>query len=249
MKRAQKTKEDFIKKEKFIRTKEFPVLLPKNENQRLFMEALKYDSLVIASGSAGVGKTYIACLHAAKRLHEGKIKKIVLIRAYQPLAGRSIGAVPGTAQEKLMGFYIQMVEYFQYYFGKATTEIHLKNGAIEICSLETIRGRSWDDAICLCDESQNLYVQEVQALTTRLGKNSQMIFCGDDSGLQTDIKKGMTGMTYLTKIISKYNIEDTSVIEFAPADIVRSGITKSFVLAFESEFHLDKNGKGILGKQ
>jgi phosphate starvation-inducible protein PhoH len=76
-----------------------------------------------------------------------------------------------------------------------------------------------------------------------------MIFCGDDSGLQTDIKKGMTGMTYLTKIISKYNIEDTSVIEFTPADIVRSGITKSFVLAFESEFHLDKNGKGILAKQ
>jgi phosphate starvation-inducible PhoH-like protein len=247
MKRNIKVREEVVKKEKFVR-REFPTLQPKNESQRLFMESMLYESLVVAHGSAGVGKTILACYHAAKQLHTGKIKKIVLIRAYQPLAGRSIGLLPGTATEKLMGFYQQMINYFEDCLGKASTEIHIKNGTIEICSLETIRGRSWQDCIVICDEAQNLYVQEIQALMTRAGDRCQMILCGDDSGIQTDIKKGMDGLTYLKKIVSKYDISDSCFIQFTREDIVRSGMTKEFVIAFEEEFALDKEGKGILGK-
>jgi phosphate starvation-inducible PhoH-like protein len=247
MKRNLKVREEVVKKEKFVR-REFPVLKPKNEAQRLFMEGMQYDSLVVAHGSAGVGKTILACFHAAKQLHEGKIKKIILLRCYQPLSGRTIGYTPGDASEKLMPFYRQMVDYLEDCFGKSSTEIYLKQGTIEICSLETIRGRSWEDCTVIVDEGQNLYVQEVQALMTRMGNNCQMIVCGDDSGVQTDIVKGVDGLTYLKKIVGKYQIEDTCFIQFTPEDIVRSGITKAFVLAFEAEFNLDKTGKGIMGR-
>lgn len=247
MKRNLKTQEVLVKKEKFVR-REFPVLLPKNENQRLFMEGLVYDSLVVGHGSAGSGKTILACYHAAKQLHTGQIKKIILLRAYQPLAGRSIGFLPGTADEKLLPYYRQMIDYLEDCFGKASTEIHLKQKTIEICSLETIRGRNWDDCTVIVDEGQNLYVQEVQALMTRMGERCQMIVCGDSSGVQTDIKKGMDGLTYLNKVVHKYRIEDTCFVAFTPEDVVRSGMTKDFVLAFEQEYILDKTGKGILGK-
>ena len=247
MKRNLKVREEVVKKEKFVR-REFPKLLPKNENQRLFMEGMEYDSLVVGHGSAGTGKTILACYHAAKQLHTGQIKKIILLRAYQPLAGRTIGYTPGTATEKLMPFYRQMVDYLEDCLGKASTEIHIKQGAIEICSLETIRGRSWEDCIVICDESQNLFVQEIQALMTRLGENCQMIVCGDSSGVQTDIVNGMDGLTYLNRIVHKYKIEDTCFVNFTSADVVRSGMTKDFVLAFEQEFILDKTGKGILGR-
>jgi len=190
MKRAQKTRDQMVKKEKFQRN-EFPQLHPKNENQKVFLDNLKYDSIAVAEGSAGTGKTLLSCWHAAKKLHYGDVKKVVLIRAYQPLAGRSIGLLPGTVQEKLQPFYQQMLDYFEDYLGKATTQIHLTQGTIEICSLETIRGRSWSDAIIIVDEAQNLFVPEVQALVTRLGEGSQMILCGDDSGIQTDVKNGM----------------------------------------------------------
>ena len=247
MKRNQKTADMLVKKEKFARV-QFPVLLPMNEKQSKLLEALKYNTLVVASGSAGTGKTLLACWHAAKRLHYGDVKKIVLIRAYQPLAGRSIGFLPGELQDKLKPFYQQMLDYFEDYLGKASTEIHLKNSTIEICSLETIRGRSWSDSIVIVDEAQSLFVPEVQALCTRVGENSQIIFCGDDSGIQTDVKTGMNGLSYLNKLVIKYNISDTAFVEFTRDEIVRSGLTKEFVIAFEEEMLADSKGTAIISQ-
>lgn len=247
MKRNQKTQDMRIKKEKFQRN-EFPQLHPKNENQKLFLEALKYDTMIVGEGSAGAGKTMLSCWHGAKKLHYGDIKKVVLIRAYQPLAGRTIGLLPGSQSEKLLPFYQQMIDYFEDYLGKATTQIHLTHGTIEICSLETIRGRSWDNAVIIVDEAQNLFIPEVQALCTRLGENSQMIFCGDNTGYQSDVKNGMNGLEYLNKLVEKYEIPDVSFIQFTRDDICRSGITKSFVIAFEDEMLADAKGKAIVSQ-
>jgi phosphate starvation-inducible PhoH-like protein len=236
LKRNQKTQRDIVQREKFQR-EPFPQIHPRTENQKSFFEALKAKtSIVVAAGSAGTGKTLIACWHAAKMLSQRAVKKVVLIRAYQPLAGRSIGFLPGTAEEKLLPYYQQLLDYFEDVLGKATVEIHLKNKTIEICSLETIRGRNWDDSIIIVDESQNLYVPEIQALTTRIGEGSQMIFCGDNSGIQTDVKKGTTdGLSYLNYIVEKYNIQDTAFVQFGFEDVQRSGITKAFVIAFQTE--------------
>lgn len=234
MKRSMKQRESIVTKEKFARV-QFPTVLPKNDSQAKLIEGLKYNTLVVASGSAGTGKTYIPCAHAAKKLHYKDIEKIVLIRAYQPLAGRSIGFLPGTLEEKLIPYYQQMLDYLEDFLGKGSLEIALKNKTIEICSLETIRGRSWDNTIVIVDEAQSMYVQEIQALTTRIGENTQMIICGDNSGVQTDVVKGTDGLTYLEKLCAKYNISDSCFVKFTPEDIVRSGITKEFVLAYEAE--------------
>ena len=236
-----------VKREKFQRN-EFHVLHPKSENQKLFFESLKYDTISAASGVSGVGKTLAACWHAAKKLHYGDVKKVVLIRAYQPLAGRTIGLLPGDANTKLLPFYQQMIDYFEDFLGKATTDIHLAHGAIEICSLETIRGRSWENTISVIDEAQNLFIPEVQALVTRIGEGSQMIFCGDDSGFQTDVKNGMNGLRYLRKLVERYNIPEVTFVDFTREDICRSGITKEFVIAFESELEADANGTAIVSQ-
>lgn len=243
MKRNQKVQAQRIQKEKFARI-QFPVLTPMNENQRLYFDALKHDTLVVATGSAGTGKSIVACYHAARKLHYKDIKKVVLIRAYQPLAGRSIGFLPGTAEEKLIPYYQQLLDYFEDCLGKASVEISVKSKEIEICSLETIRGRSWNDCIVIVDEAQNLYPSEVQALMTRIGDNCQMIICGDTT--QTDVNKGKNGLVYLQQVCSKYEISDSSFIKFTPVDIVRSGMTREFVLAFEKEAELELQGKGIL---
>ena len=245
MKRNQKVQTDRVLKEKFTRT-QFPVLNPLNDRQTELQEAMKYNTLVVARGSAGTGKTLLAIHHAARKLHYSDVKKVVLIRAYQPLAGRSIGFLPGTAEEKLLPFYQQMIDYFEDYLGKATTEIHMKNKSIEICSLETIRGRNWNESIIIVDESQNLFVPEIQALTTRVGKNSQIIFCGDNTGPQTDHKKGMDGLTYLEKICLKYNISDCSFTTFNREHVVRSGLTKQFVIAFEDEIDAEYTKTSVL---
>jgi phosphate starvation-inducible PhoH-like protein len=233
--RKSKSSLQNVKKEKFVRNIQFPTLTALNNNQSKFLESLKYTTLVVASGSAGTGKTFIACWHAAKKLKYKDIQKVVLIRAYQPLAGRSIGYLPGELEDKLKPYYQQMLDYFEDFLSPGETEIHVKNKTIEICSLETIRGRSWNNCIIIVDESQSLMIPEIQALVTRVGENSQIIFCGDDSGVQTDIKNGMNGLSYLQKVVDKYKISDSSFIKFTREDIVRSGLVKEFVIAFEEE--------------
>lgn len=244
--RRDKTPDQNVRPEKFQRNSAFPQLHPKNDKQATLLEAFKYNTLIGATGSAGTGKTLLACWHAAKRLYFKDVEKVVLIRAYQPLAGRTIGFMPGDATEKLLPFYQQMVDYFEDYLDKAPTEIYIKNKTIEICSLETIRGRSWNNAIIIVDESQSLFVPEVQALVTRVGDNSQIIFCGDDSGVQTDVKNGMDGLTYLKELVKKYNISDTAFVHFTRDEIVRSGLTKEFVIAFEEEMQADTEGTAIV---
>lgn len=242
MKRRAKLEDQNVRKEKFQRQGFYP-LTPKTDNQSKLMEALRYNTLVAAVGCAGTGKTMLTCYHAAKSLYEKKIHKIVLLRAYQPLAGRTIGFMPGTAEEKLKPYYQQMLDYFEDFLGKGVVDIAIKHGTIEMCSLETVRGRSWENACIIVDESQNLFVPEVQALVTRVGQGSQIIFCGDNSGLQSDVVNGLDGLTYLDRLIEKYNISDTAYVEFTRDDICRSDLTKEFVIAFEEEIQIEKEGK------
>ena len=204
---------------------------------------MQQKTLVVAAGSSGTGKTLLSLYHASKQLLEGRTKKIVLIRAYQPLAGRSIGFLPGELEDKLLPYYAQMLSYLEDFLTVPRVDVWRKSGAIEICSLETIRGKSWDFSTVLCDESQNLYPEEIQALTTRIGEGSQMILLGDDSNAQTDIKNKVNGLNYLLGILDKYKIEDAAYTKLGYEDILRSGIVKEFVIAYDKQNQEEKEVK------
>jgi phosphate starvation-inducible protein PhoH len=42
-------------------------------------------------------------------------------------------------------------------------------------------------------------------------------------------------LTYLEQLVLRYNIDDVGFVKFTRDDIVRSGITRDFVVAFEEE--------------
>jgi phosphate starvation-inducible protein PhoH len=57
---------------------------------------------------------------------------------------------------------------------------------IELVSLTHFRGRTFNNAVCIIDEFQNLTKQQLSMAIGRLGKNSTMIFCGDSQ--QCDLR-------------------------------------------------------------
>ena len=57
---------------------------------------------------------------------------------------------------------------------------------IELVSLTHFRGRTFDDAVVIVDGFQNLTKAQLRMALGRLGKNSVMIFCGDNQ--QVDLK-------------------------------------------------------------
>ena len=205
---------------------------PKGLNQELFLQSMRKNIITVGSGSSGTGKSYLACRYAASELMAGNIQKIVITRPYVAVAGRTTGFKPNPDIEKLRAFVLPMLGYLSEVLGKGMVEQHIQMAdKIELAPLESIRGRNFDNAIIISDESSNMTVGEVQALATRLGQNTRWICIGDNA--QTDTRHN--GLKWFEELVQKHEISNVGIVKFNHDDIVRSGMVKELVIAFEKE--------------
>ena len=202
---------------------------PMNAGQRLYYMSLLVDPCVICTGPAGTGKTFLAASVAAKDLAEKRISRIILSRANVG-TGKSLGAFPGTVEEKMAPWLMPITDVLKQQLGVGFYEHAVKTGAILIQPLETIRGRSFDNSDILMDESQQLTVDELKAITTRIGEGSKLFLMGDRN--QRDVSSD--GLEWLGGLVKRHDLP-VAVHEFTSDDIVRSGLCKAFVKAFEKE--------------
>lgn len=232
--KTRKTRNGGVKpeiKEKFAHEHQAKPIQAMNENQKTYLHSLQYDTVSVGKGSAGSGKTWCAAAVAANKYLKGEVKEIIVARAYVPM-GRTTGMWPGTLEDKLMPFVAPILNVIKERVGQGRFAAEFGK-TIKIQALEALRGMSFQPGTCLIiDESQNLSVDEVRSIVTRLETGATVSFCGDDK--QRDIV-GVSGISYLANIIKKYNLPDCTVVEFTPADIVRSGLTRAFVEIFEEE--------------
>lgn len=202
-------------------------LLPKNERQKEYIDALRSAPQVIVTGPAGTGKTYLAATKAAQLYQTNKIDKIILTRPNVP-TGRSIGFFPGTLEEKMAPWVIPFTDVLTKHLGEDAMACAVKNGNLQIVPFEVIRGRTFDDAFVILDEAQNTTVQEIKAFLTRVGENSQVIVNGDIA--QSDLR-GDSGLKKIIDLIDTYKLP-VPVIEFGIDDVVRSDICAMWVKSF-----------------
>jgi len=228
---AKKTVTGRVIREKFSEERKALPITAKNENQKKYLHSLQFDTISVGKGSAGSGKTFCAAAVAANKYLKGEIDQIVVTRAYVPM-GKSTGFWPGSVEDKLYPYVAPILGVIKERIGVAKFEADFGK-KIKIQPLEAIRGMSFPSGTFLiCDEAQNLSVEEVRSIVTRLETGSQVAFCGDDK--QRDVK-GVSGIVYLANLIRKHKLEGCSVVEFTPDDIVRSGLTRELVKIFEEE--------------
>ena len=199
---------------------------PKTPAQDALLRAIRTQQLVVATGPAGVGKTYLAVQSAVNLLAKGEVQKIVLTRSATP-TGRSIGFFPGDVSEKLAPWLAPMISELVKRIGKAQYTYLFNKGQIELLPLETVRGASYDNTIVLVDEAQNLLMEELKAITTRIGEHSRMVLMGDPQ--QRDQRTN--DLTNFTDFLHRNDI-DAGVVHFGVEDIVRSDIVAKLVKAF-----------------
>lgn len=205
-------------------------IIPKNQKQDKLIRSIKAYPITVTIGCAGTGKTYCSAGTTASLFLKGGYDKIVLTRANVP-TGKTLGHFPGTIQEKMTPWLLPMLEVFEEAFGKSRYTYMLSKGEIEIQPIETIRGRSYRNSLVLVDEAQNLSIEELKAITTRLGENSKLILMGDPA--QSDVNSGKD-LVRFCNVVRKAGIE-LPVIEFSVQDIVRSDIVASLVKMFIAE--------------
>jgi phosphate starvation-inducible protein PhoH and related proteins len=203
---------------------------PKNDKQQDLLNAIKAYPITVTIGSAGTGKTYCSTSMMASLYLSGKYNKIILTRSNVP-TGRSLGAFPGTVQEKMAPWLLPITNVLERYFGESFYQYLCRKQVVEIQPLETIRGRSYENSLVIVDEAQNLTIEELKAITTRLGENSKMVLTGDNT--QADIKNGEDLLKFVNAC-EKHGIH-IPIIRFNSDDIVRSDIVGQLVKMFEKE--------------
>jgi len=209
---------------------------PLTENQRKFFAAYEKGQNSFLYGCAGTGKTFIALYNALKDvLNEyTPYNKIYIIRSL--VATREIGFLPGDHEDKSALYQIPYKNMVKYMFEMPTdADFEMLYGnlkaqeTISFWSTSFVRGTTFDDAILIVDEFQNLNFHELDSIITRVGENSKIMFCGDAT--QSDLVKTAekNGIVDFMRILNVMPSMD--VIEFGVEDIVRSGLCKEYLVA------------------
>jgi|TARA_B110000908_G_C10062370_1_gene361235 phosphate starvation-inducible PhoH-like protein len=147
-------------------------------------EILKYPFNFIV-GKAGSGKTLLAVQVALDQFFKKQINKIVITRP--TVATEDNGFLPGSEKEKMEPWLVPIRSNMRKIYNKPDKlEGMEKDESIELVSLAHFRGRTFDNAIVIVDEFQNLTRSQLAMAIGRLGKDSKMIFCGDS--YQMDLK-------------------------------------------------------------
>lgn len=205
-------------------------LVPRNERQKQYLEALKDSDQVIVFGPAGTGKTYCVATFAANQYNLKDINRIVITRPHVAV-GKDIGYLPGTLAEKCEPWALPVIDVLEKHLGKGVIETGLKNQNIEVAPLALMRGRSFENTFVICDEAQNITLPELKMLVTRIGEGSQLVLNGDIQ--QSDLKEG-DGLSKIVHLAKKHMMP-IPVIEFTIDDIVRSDICKEWIKVFTTE--------------
>ena len=201
------------------------------ENKNLFL-----------TGSAGTGKTFVLLYLAFADVFddESPYDKVILIRSLLP--SRDAGFHSGSLEEKANYYqapYRQLVKFLFEMQSKdefaALWDLLIEQESVEFQTTSFLRGQTFDNAIIICDEAQNLNFAELDTVMCRVGQNTKIMFSGDEAQtafINNDDKEGMYNFQGILG-----EMEECEVIKFGIGDILRSGLCRSYLIAKEQFGH------------
>ena len=208
---------------------ELRTIKPLTVNQQTTFESYRNGYNLMLHGYAGTGKTFCALYLALEEVlsNRSTFDKIVLIRSVVP--SRDMGFLPGSIKDKIAVYEEPYKEICDDLFGRGDGYGILKmKKMIEFTTTSFLRGLTFNNAIVIVDEINNMTYQEIDTVMTRLGNNSRIIFCGDYR--QTDLNKPheRTGIREFMDITRRIN--SFRHVEFQKEDIVRSGVVRDYII-------------------
>jgi len=206
-------------------------VIPRSEKQKNYVRALKESDVVISTGPAGTGKTFLAVAVALTMLLEKKIERIILSRPAVE-AGERLGFLPGDMRDKVDPYLRPLYDslYDLLDFEKIQKKIEI--GDIEIAPLAFMRGRTLKNSFAILDEAQNATDTQIKMFLTRIGENSKIVINGDPS--QIDLpNKNLSGLNKSKELLG--HLKEISVVDFDHLDVVRHPLVSKIVKAYSDQ--------------
>ena len=223
------------KKNKEINHNNLVTIKSITDNQKLVFDSWKEGKNQFLFGAAGTGKTFISLYLALQSVMNLKkpYDKVVLVRSLIPT--REIGFLPGDEEDKAALYQVPYQNMVQFMF-EMQNEQQFNNlydklkgqGTLYFLSTSFLRGLTFDNAVIIVDECQNMNFHELDTIITRVGQDSKIIFCGDFD--QTDLVKQneRNGLHDFLRILEE--MEEFHCLEFTIGDIVRSGFVRNYLI-------------------
>ena len=201
---------------------------PKTLGQRVYLDAIRHNSITFGIGPAGTGKTYLAVVMAVAALRTKEVQRIILTRPAVE-AGERLGFLPGDLQDKVDPYLRPLYDALQDILGLDMYQKFMARGIIEIAPLAYMRGRTLEDAFIILDEAQNTTDKQMKMFLTRLGFGSKMVVTGDLG--QVDLPRGVTsGLRQASEILD--GVEGIGIVRLAPLDVIRHDVVTRIVKAY-----------------
>ena len=202
----------------------------RNEAQAHYLISLDNKALTFATGEAGCGKTFLATAVAAQRLLDKEVDRIIVTRPVLQ-AEEDLGFLPGDMAEKFAPFFRPVYDVLQKRLGASFLEYCLKPevAKVEIAPFAYMRGRTFENAVVILDEAQNVTASQMKMFLTRMGENVTVIVNGDvtQCDLPGNVKSG------LEDALQRFQpSRQVGLIEFTAEDCVRSELCKVALQAY-----------------
>lgn len=211
-------------------------LNPANTRQHAARDAWLSGQSLTLTGYAGTGKTFLGSYFACQSIFDKDSEQDHIVIVRSAVQGREIGFTPGTVDEKLQEYEQPYQEAMAAIFGREATYADMKEAKkIVFKSTSFLRGVTWNNAIVLVDEAQNMTFHEINSVMTRLGKNSRLIVSGDTRQCDLSVRSRETsGLADFSAIMER--VGGCTVVDFQKEDIVRSKFVKDWIFAAEEYF-------------
>lgn len=219
-------------------------ITPRNAMQNYALWALMNPEieLVILKGPAGTAKTFLSLAaglsqsYLGQRSSEDLYQQIMISRPNVEGSDPGFGFLPGDLDEKmapLLASYYDNLEILINRTAKGKERLDVQkqiddlfaSGAIDICPLNYIRGRSLKEKYLICDEAQNANAQLIKAVVTRAGAGTKIIVAGDpDQCDAPHLDKYTNGLVYVSEAMK--GAPNTVILRFGEEQCERSNLAK-----------------------
>lgn len=162
------------------------VISGKNESQKKALKMMKEKDIIMITGMAGSGKSFLASSWALNEIVKGTYKNIIITRPCVEANGEKLGYLPGDFNEKIAPYMMPVFSCLTKYITQVQLQKLIDDKIIMTIPLAYLRGFTFEDTIVIADEMQNTIPEQTRLLLTRKGPNSKIILNGDLN--QSDIK-------------------------------------------------------------
>lgn len=205
-----------------------------SDNQITYIQSIRENTFTLALGYAGSGKTFCAVGMALKYLFSptSPIDRIIIIRPAIPACDDAIGHLPGDAFDKMYPYFGSILDNIEYFIERPKVRQLVREERLEIIPLAFLRGRTIRNTFIICEEAQNLSVEAMKMVLTRVGTDSKIVVAGDVN--QKDRSSNDCGLLDAARRFSA--LENFGVVGlYAEEDVVRNETTSAIIRGYEED--------------